>query len=72
MTTFFKERDCSCLVRPLTSEENLQNLDHVDFEQLRPEFFEQVITLRKRILNRIKVKTVNNKNLNGEMFVGLL
>jgi len=28
--------------------------------------------LRKRILNRIKVKTVNNKSLNGEMFVGLL
>lgn len=40
LTTFFKERDCVTLVRPLTNEENLQNLDKMDFGDLRPEFFE--------------------------------
>jgi hypothetical protein len=42
LSTLFKERDCVTLVRPLTNEENLQNLDKLDFDQLRPEFFEQV------------------------------
>jgi len=32
LTTFFKERDCATLVRPLTNEENLQNLDKLEFD----------------------------------------
>jgi len=32
LTSFFKERDCFTLVRPLTNEENLQNLDKLDFD----------------------------------------
>jgi hypothetical protein len=43
LQTFFKERDCFTMVRPLMDEENLQNLDKLDFDKLRPEFFEQVI-----------------------------
>ena len=42
LQTFFKERDCFTMVRPLMDEENLQNLDKLDFDKLRPEFFEQV------------------------------
>lgn len=72
LTTFFKERDCFTLVRPLTDEENLQNLDKIDFDQLRPEFVEQVIQLRRRVLNRIRPKVLNGKSLNGEMFSGLV
>lgn len=72
LQTFFKERDCFTMVRPLMDEENLQNLDKLDFDKLRPEFFEQVIMMRKRVLNRIKPKSLNNKNLTGEMYVGLI
>ena len=44
----------------------------MDFDKLRPEFFEQVIQLRKRILNRIKPKMLNGKNLSGSMYCDLL
>ena len=71
LSTFFKERDCYTLVRPLTKEENLQNLDKLDFEKLRPEFLEQVISLRKKILNKIKLKTLNNCILTGQMYIDM-
>jgi hypothetical protein len=32
LTSFFKERDCFTLVRPLTNEENLQNLEYMDLD----------------------------------------
>ena len=72
LSTFFKERDCFTMVRPLTDEDNLQNLDKLDFDKLRPEFFEQVLCLRKRVLNRIKAKTLNGKQLSGDMYAGLI
>ena len=46
---FFKERDCVTLVRPLTSEENLQNLERLDLSKLRPEFREHILNIRKKI-----------------------
>lgn len=32
MSTFFKERDCHTLVRPLTNEDDLQNLSSMEFD----------------------------------------
>ena len=72
LTTFFKERDCITLVRPLTNEENLQNLDKMEFGDLRPEFFEQIINFRKKVLNRVRPKTLNNRLMNGEMMGTLI
>ena len=43
----------------------------MEMDQLRPEFFEQVIKLRRKILNRMKPKSLNGKNLNGIMLYGL-
>ena len=60
------------MVRPLINEENLQNLDKVGLDQLRPEFSRQVISLRRQILNNIKPKAINNKNLNGNMYIELI
>jgi hypothetical protein len=68
---FFKERDCCTMVRPLTDEDNLQNLEQLAFDKLRPEFVEQVIDLRKKVLNKIKPKTLNGKILTGEMLCSL-
>ena len=72
LTSFFKERECFTLVRPLTNEENLQNLEEMDIDQLRPEFSGQIINLRRFLLNRIKPKTMNNKVLNGPMYAELV
>ena len=51
-----KKENALLLIRPLTNEEGLQNLDQLELDQLRPEFASQVITFRRFILNRIKPK----------------
>jgi hypothetical protein len=40
-------------------------------EDLRPEFVEQVLQLRRKVINRIKPKTMNDRKLNGEMLFNL-
>jgi len=69
---FFKERDCVTLVRPLTNEDNLQNLERMELSKLRPEFAEQVLALRKRVLHKIKPKSLKGQILNGEMFCNMM
>ena len=69
---YFKDRDCFTMVRPLTNENKLQNLEDLPPEQLRPEFLEQIISLRKKVLGRVRVKTMNGKPLNGEMYLNLV
>ena len=71
MKSFFGDRDCCTMVRPLTKEEDLQNLENLKMEELRPEFVEQVMQLRRKIINRIKPKTLNGKKLTGEMLCNL-
>ncbi len=59
------------MIRPLTNEENLQNLANMELSQLRPDFVEQVLNLRKKVINRVKPKTLNGKNLSGAMMATL-
>jgi chromosome segregation ATPase len=70
--SFFPDRDCSCLVRPVTKEQDLQNLVEKEIDELRIEFVEQMVSLRQRVLARIKPKMLQNKKLNGEMFSNLI
>lgn len=69
---FFPERDCFTMVRPLTKEDELQNLELKELQSLRPEFIEQVLTLRKKIFNQVRPKTLNGSLLSGEMLVGIM
>ena len=39
---------------------------------MRTEFVDQVYSLRKKVLNRVKPKKINGKNLNGAMFWNLV
>ena len=55
------------MIRPLTNEENLQNLTNMELEDLRADFVEQVLQLRRKVLNRIKPKVINGKKLSGQM-----
>jgi len=43
----------------------------MEFNKLRSEFVEQVMTLRKKVINRIKPKTLNSKIISGEMLCNL-
>jgi hypothetical protein len=60
------------MVRPLMKEKELQNLENLPPEKLRPEFLEQILGLRKKILNRVKVKTFKGKPLTGEMYLNVI
>ena len=70
--SYFRDRDCHTLIRPLTGEELLQNLENIPFENLRPEFVNSVYKLRSKVLSRVKPKSLKGNNLNGEMFVNII
>jgi len=38
------------MIRPLTKEENLQSLEKMQLDDLRPEFVEQFMQLRRKVL----------------------
>ena len=52
--SYFKDRDCFTMVRPLTNENQLQNLEELPPEKLRPEFLEEIISLRKKYFRELK------------------
>jgi hypothetical protein len=68
---FFQQRDCCTMVRPVTNEELLQNLDQVPVDQLRPEFVAEMNSLRSRILGQSPIKTLNGKQLDGAALLSL-
>jgi len=68
---FFKDRDCFTMVRPTENEKDLQSLQKMSDAELRPEFLEQMASLRQRIHKRIKPKVLNGKFITGEMLVEL-
>lgn len=43
----------------------------MELEDLRPEFVEQVMQLRRKVINRIKPKMMNGKKLSGDMLFNL-
>lgn len=60
------------MVRPTNAEKDLQNLDDLSDEKLRPEFLAQVLALRKKLFNNCKPKTFNGIKLNSESFINLV
>ena len=72
MTSFFKERDCATLIRPLVNEQKLQQLSECSLEDLRPEFVEQSLNLRKRVLSSTKPKKLKGEYLDGNMYISVL
>jgi hypothetical protein len=59
------------MIRPLTKEENLQSLEKMALEDLRPEFVEQFMQLRRKVIQRIKPKLMHGKKLSGDMLYNL-
>jgi hypothetical protein len=60
------------MVRPLVDEERLQSLEELEVDQLRPEFVEQVMSLRRKVLNKLPIKRVVGHSLNGATWINML
>ncbi len=70
--TYFTEKDCFVMVRPVEKEEDLQNLQNLPDENIRPEFLSQSETLINKIFKKTKPKNFNKKILSGEMLFSLI
>ncbi len=71
ITHYFKDRDCSTLVRPVETEAQLQSLFLLPDQELRKEFLEQAANLRSKILKKVKPKRIKGKVLDGESLLEL-
>lgn len=69
LVSFFKDRDCFILVRPVDDEKKLQNMALVKDNELRPKFLELIHQLRGKVLNNIKKKMFKGKACSPAMFV---
>lgn len=65
---YFKDRDCITLVRPTANEGELQHLNKMDLDSLKPEFVEQVLNFRKCVMSSLTPKTLYGRYLNGITF----
>ncbi len=70
--TYFKHRECMIMVRPTNSEIDLQNLDELSDEKIRPDFLQQVLALRKKLFNSCKPKTFNGIKLNSQSYLSIV
>ena len=70
--TYFVEKDCFVMVRPVEKENDLQNLQNLPDEKLRKEFLEQSKIFRNKVFKKTKPKTFNKKPLTGAMLIELI
>jgi hypothetical protein len=70
--TYFPERDCFVMVRPIEEESDLQNLQNIPDNQLRKEFVEQAKIFKNKVSKKTKPKKLNKKPLSGSMLVELV
>ena len=70
--TYFIEKDCFVMVRPVEKEEDLQNLQYLPNDKLRKEFLEQSKIFRNKVLKKTKPKTFNKMPLSGQMLIELI
>ena len=69
---YFKDRECITLPRPVDQERDLQKLNEIPFDGLKPNFREEFLNLKRKIYENSKVKKIGNKKVNGPILVGLL
>jgi hypothetical protein len=69
---YFKVRDCFTLIRPLSDEKMLAQMEKVPYEKLRPTFREQLEHLINRVFTNIRAKIINDVPINGPIYAELL
>ncbi|XP_038881898.1 guanylate-binding protein 1 [Benincasa hispida] len=67
----FPDRDCFTLVRPLHNENDLQRLDQISLDKLRPEFRSGLDAFTKFVFERTRPKQVGATVMTGPVLVGI-
>lgn len=67
----FPDRECFTLVRPLNNENELQRLDQISLDRLRPEFRAGLDALTKFVFERTRPKQVGATVLTGPVLIGI-
>jgi DNA repair exonuclease SbcCD ATPase subunit len=70
--TYFPERDCYVMVRPVEKESDLQNMQNLPDSFLRKEFLQQAQLFRTKVIKKTKPKIFMKKTLNGAMLIDLI
>ncbi|XP_071735830.1 uncharacterized protein [Rutidosis leptorrhynchoides] len=64
----FPDRDCFTLVRPLNDENELQRLDQISLDKMRPEFKSGLEALTRFVFERTRPKQVGATVMTGPIF----
>ncbi|KAL2931698.1 Guanylate-binding protein 2 [Bienertia sinuspersici] len=67
----FPDRECFTLVRPLNNESQLQRMDQIPLEKLRPEFKSGLDALTRFVFERTRPKQLGASVMNGPMLAGI-
>ncbi|KAF7803401.1 guanylate-binding protein 1-like [Senna tora] len=67
----FPDRECFTLVRPLNNENDLQRLDQIKLDKLRPEFRSGLDALTKFVFERTRPKQVGATMMTGPVLIGI-
>ncbi|KAI9395935.1 hypothetical protein POPTR_004G049400v4 [Populus trichocarpa] len=67
----FPDRECFPLVRPLNNENDLQRMDQISLDKLRPEFRAGLDALTKFVFERTRPKQVGATVMTGPILVGI-
>ncbi|KAL5989496.1 hypothetical protein ACLOJK_010388 [Asimina triloba] len=69
--SLFPDRECFTLVRPLNNENDLQRLDQISLEKLRPEFRSGLDALTKFVFDRTRPKQLGATVMTGPILAGI-
>ncbi|KAJ6292598.1 hypothetical protein OIU78_024722 [Salix suchowensis] len=67
----FPDRECYPLVRPLNNENDLQRMDQISLDKLRPEFRAGLDALTKYVFERTRPKQIGATVMTGPVLVGI-
>ena len=70
--SYFPEKDCFVMIRPVENEEDLQNLQNIPDNELRKEFVQQSNIFRNKVKKKIKPKTFKKRLISGAMLIELI
>jgi len=70
--SYFPDRDCFTMVRPVEKEDELQNLQNLPDDMLRKEFLTQAENFRNKVYNLATPKSFRKRALNGNMLIELI
>lgn len=69
---YFKKRGCVTLPRPVESEKDLQNLNMIPFNRLKPEFISEFTVLKNHVYKEASPKIINGKRIHGKELAKLI